>query len=308
MSGIEEEAIEVTRDLIRLDTTNYGHEGSETLAAAFLRDYLTDAGVEAELVAREPERANIVARIPGTDPDAPSLAFVGHTDVVPTEGQDWTHPPFEAVVDDDGFLYGRGAIDMKNEVATRAVAMAHLAREGFRPRGDLWFIAVADEGLPRRPDGKVHFQRVHAAFGDDGRVHVRSTGAQGSHQGWVCHYLAFRYRANGIDDARRSAGFTQVAAGTRFENIQQHIFRRIHRQHQYPRIGILLDDAACRFNAVDAGQMDVHDDDIGLTAADLRDGSLARRRFRYHRHVRMLFDHGPHTRAQQVMIIDQHDA
>ena len=55
MSGIEEEAIEVTRDLIRLDTTNYGHEGSETLAAAFLRDYLTDAGVEAERVARERE-------------------------------------------------------------------------------------------------------------------------------------------------------------------------------------------------------------------------------------------------------------
>jgi len=145
MTTIEHEAVEVTRALIRLDTTNYGKRGSETLAAEYLRDYLTDAGVDAELVAREPDRANIVARIPGTDPDAPSLAFVGHTDVVPTEGQDWTHPPFEAVVDDGGFLYGRGAIDMKNEVAARAVAMAHLARDGFRPRGDLWFIAVADE-------------------------------------------------------------------------------------------------------------------------------------------------------------------
>ncbi len=83
--------------------------------------------------------------IPGTDPAAPSLAFVGHTDVVPVDGQDWTHPPFEAVVDDDGWLWGRGAIDMKNEVAARAVAMAALAREGFRPTGDLWFVAVADE-------------------------------------------------------------------------------------------------------------------------------------------------------------------
>ena len=55
-------------------------------------------------MAREPSRANLVARIPGTDPDAPSLAFVGHTDVVPVDGQDWTHPPFEAVVDDDGWL------------------------------------------------------------------------------------------------------------------------------------------------------------------------------------------------------------
>ena len=74
-----------------------------------------------------------------------SLAFVGHTDVVPCDPRDWTHPPFDGVVDDDGWLWGRGAVDMKNEVAARAVAMAELARSGFRPRGDLWFIAVADE-------------------------------------------------------------------------------------------------------------------------------------------------------------------
>ena len=145
MADLHDEVVELTRALIRLDTTNHGTHGSETLAAEHLRDYLTGAGVEAELVAREPDRANIVARIPGTDPDAPSLAFVGHTDVVPADARDWTHPPFEAVVDDDGYLFGRGAIDMKDEVAARAVAMAELARQGFRPRGDLWFIAVADE-------------------------------------------------------------------------------------------------------------------------------------------------------------------
>ena len=59
---------------------------------------------------------------------AESLAFVGHTDVVPCDPRDWTHPPFEAVLDDDGWLWGRGAVDMKNEVAARAVAMAELAR------------------------------------------------------------------------------------------------------------------------------------------------------------------------------------
>lgn len=137
------EVLELTRDLIRLDTTNA--PGNETLAAAHLRDYLAGAGIESELAAREPDRANIVARIPGSDPSAPSLAFVGHLDVVPADVRDWTHPPFEAVVDDHGYLYGRGAIDMKNEVAARAVAMAELARTGWRPRGDLWFVAVADE-------------------------------------------------------------------------------------------------------------------------------------------------------------------
>ena len=144
MTDLRDEVIELTRALIRLDTTNHGYEGTETLAAEHLRDHLAAAGVEVELVARETSRANVVARIPGVDPAAPSLAFVGHTDVVPADPRDWTHPPFEAVVE-DGYLYGRGAIDMKNEVAARAVAMATLAREGFRPSGDLWFIAVADE-------------------------------------------------------------------------------------------------------------------------------------------------------------------
>jgi acetylornithine deacetylase/succinyl-diaminopimelate desuccinylase-like protein len=146
-SRLHDEVIQVARDLIRLDTTNAREPGlgNETLCAAYLQDYLQRHGVEAELVAREPDRANIVARIPGNESGAESLALVGHTDVVPCDPRDWTHPPFEAVVDDDGWLWGRGAVDMKNEVAARAVAMAELGRSGFRPRGDLWFIAVADE-------------------------------------------------------------------------------------------------------------------------------------------------------------------
>ena len=159
-SRLHDEVIEVARDLIRLDTTNAREPGlgNETRCAEYLADYLKRNGVEAELVAKESHRANIVARIPGVggletvaqrppQPPGPaeSLAFVGHTDVVPCDPRDWTHPPFEGVVDDDGWLWGRGAVDMKNEVAARAVAMAELARSGFRPRGDLWFIAVADE-------------------------------------------------------------------------------------------------------------------------------------------------------------------
>ena len=151
MTPMHEEVIEVARALIRFDTSNAPEAalgrppGNETGPAAYLRDHLAAAGVDCELVAREPHRANLVARIPGTDPGHPSLAFVGHLDVVPADPRDWTHPPFAAVVDEGGWLWGRGAIDMKNEVAARAVAMAELARSGFRPRGDLWLIAVADE-------------------------------------------------------------------------------------------------------------------------------------------------------------------
>jgi acetylornithine deacetylase/succinyl-diaminopimelate desuccinylase-like protein len=140
---LHEEVVRVARDLIRLDTTNA--PGNETRAAEYLHDYLSGAGIACELAAREPHRANLVARIPGTSAAAPSLAFVGHTDVVPFDPRDWTHRPVEAVLDDDGWLWGRGAVDMKNEVAARAVAMAELARTGFRPSGDLWFVAVADE-------------------------------------------------------------------------------------------------------------------------------------------------------------------
>ncbi|UMG93497.1 M20/M25/M40 family metallo-hydrolase [Nocardioides sp. TF02-7] len=151
-TGIDlaEETLRVARDLIRIDTSNAPAEhlgrppGEETLAAEYLHGYLTGHGVECELVARDERRANLVARIPGSG-DAPSLAFVGHTDVVPADARDWTHPPFAAVVTDDGWLHGRGAVDMKGEVAARAVAMAALARSGFRPRGDLWLLAVADE-------------------------------------------------------------------------------------------------------------------------------------------------------------------
>lgn len=135
------EVRELCQALIRIDTTN--PPGAETAAAQLLADYLAGAGVETELVARDPARANLVARLPGGD--GSSLAFVGHTDVVPADARDWTHPPFAAVVDDDGFLHGRGAVDMKGELAARAVALARLARSGFRPSGDLWLLAVADE-------------------------------------------------------------------------------------------------------------------------------------------------------------------
>jgi acetylornithine deacetylase/succinyl-diaminopimelate desuccinylase-like protein len=150
MDPLHTEVVELARDIIRLDTSNaFGvHEGNETLVARHLADYLEDAGVECELVAREgsDHRANLVARVPGTDGGtAPSLAFVGHTDVVPVDARDWTHPPFEALVDDDGYLWGRGAIDTKGHVAARAVAIKELVRSGWRPRGDLWLLAVADE-------------------------------------------------------------------------------------------------------------------------------------------------------------------
>ena len=142
MNGLQDEATALLQRLLRVDTSN--PPGGETAAALVLRDYLESHGVECELVARDPERANLVARLPGTG-DGPSLALLGHLDVVPADASGWTRPPFSGHLDDEGFLWGRGAADMKNEVATRAVVMTALAREGFRPRGDLLLVAAADE-------------------------------------------------------------------------------------------------------------------------------------------------------------------
>jgi acetylornithine deacetylase/succinyl-diaminopimelate desuccinylase-like protein len=135
------EVTDLLQRLIRLDTTN--PPGNETAAAELLRDYLEAAGVECELHARVPERANLVARIRGTG-GGPSLALLSHTDVVLADAEEWERDPFggELVA---GEVWGRGSLDMKGEVAASAVALATLAREGWRGSGDLIFVAAADE-------------------------------------------------------------------------------------------------------------------------------------------------------------------
>jgi acetylornithine deacetylase/succinyl-diaminopimelate desuccinylase-like protein len=135
------EAVGLLQELIRLDTTN--PPGNETVAAELLRDYLEAAGVECELHARVPERANLVARIRGRG-DGQSLAMLSHTDVVLADAAEWDRPPFGGELIDDE-VWGRGALDMKGEVVASAVALASLAREGWRGSGDLIFVAAADE-------------------------------------------------------------------------------------------------------------------------------------------------------------------
>jgi len=107
-----------------------------------LREYLEANGVACELIAKVPERANLVARLPGGD--GPSLLLLCHTDVVLADPAEWSVPPFAGELK-DGMVWGRGALDMKSQVAANAVTIAALAREGFRPSGDLIFAATADE-------------------------------------------------------------------------------------------------------------------------------------------------------------------
>jgi acetylornithine deacetylase/succinyl-diaminopimelate desuccinylase-like protein len=147
---LREEVTDLLQRLIRIDTVN--PPGNETRAAELLRDYLESSGVRCELYARVPERANLVARIPGSS-GGPRLALLSHTDTVLADPGEWTVGPWSGELR-DGEIWGRGALDMKGQVAASAVALASLAREGFEPAGDLIFVAAADEevgagyGLP----------------------------------------------------------------------------------------------------------------------------------------------------------------
>jgi acetylornithine deacetylase/succinyl-diaminopimelate desuccinylase-like protein len=139
--SLRQEATELLQELIRVETVN--PPGNETRAAELLREYLGDHGVESELYAKVPERANLVARIPGTG-TGPRLVLLSHTDTVLADPAEWELDPWSGELR-EGQIWGRGALDMKGQVAASAVAIGSLAREGFEPEGDLIFAACADE-------------------------------------------------------------------------------------------------------------------------------------------------------------------
>ena len=139
--AVRDEVVQLLQRLIRLETVN--PPGNETIAAELLRDYLEANGVQCELYAKVPERANLVARIPGRG-EGPRLLLLSHTDTVLAEASEWEVDPWSGDLR-DGHVWGRGALDMKGQVAASAVAVASLARNGFAPAGDLIFLAAADE-------------------------------------------------------------------------------------------------------------------------------------------------------------------
>jgi acetylornithine deacetylase/succinyl-diaminopimelate desuccinylase-like protein len=140
------EATELLRQLIRNQCVNDGRveSGQETKSVDLLGNYLEGAGLDLERYEPQPGRTSLVSRIEGSDPRAPSLLLMGHTDVVPVNPEGWSRDPFGAEIV-DGFVWGRGAVDMLNETATMALAFRRLADSGFKPRGTLIYLAVADE-------------------------------------------------------------------------------------------------------------------------------------------------------------------
>jgi acetylornithine deacetylase/succinyl-diaminopimelate desuccinylase-like protein len=140
------EATELLQKLIRFDTVN--PPGNERAAQEYLSAYLTEAGFECELLGAEPQRPNLVARLRPTDPTAtgPTLCYLSHVDTVLANAAEWSaHGPFSGELA-EGFVWGRGALDMKSQTAAEIAAAAGLARSGWRPaKGELLIVAVVDE-------------------------------------------------------------------------------------------------------------------------------------------------------------------
>ena len=110
---------ELCAELIRFDTTNLGNGESllgERAIAEFVAEYLTDFGFRPTLLERSPNRSNVVTRVPGSDPSLPPLLVQAHLDVVPADPAEWTVPPFAGEIR-DGYVWGRGAVDMKDMCA-----------------------------------------------------------------------------------------------------------------------------------------------------------------------------------------------
>ncbi|GAA1348571.1 M20/M25/M40 family metallo-hydrolase [Falsarthrobacter nasiphocae] len=140
------DVIDMCRDLIRIDTSNYGDNAGpgEREAAEYVAARMSAAGLEPDLFESAPGRASVVARMKGTNPDKPALVVHGHLDVVPAQAEDWSVDPFAAEVK-DGLIWGRGAVDMKDMDAMILATMESMQRNKVRPERDLIFAMFADE-------------------------------------------------------------------------------------------------------------------------------------------------------------------
>ncbi|MFE0762664.1 M20/M25/M40 family metallo-hydrolase [Streptomyces smyrnaeus] len=142
----ESEVVDLCRELIRIDTSNYGNnEGpGERAAAEYVAEKLAEVGLEPQIIESRPGRASTVARITGEDPSRPALLIHGHTDVVPANADDWTRHPFSGEIA-DGCVWGRGAVDMKDMDAMTLAVVRDRMRTGRKPPRDVVLAFLADE-------------------------------------------------------------------------------------------------------------------------------------------------------------------
>ncbi len=142
---IIDETIRICRELIQIPSVNYGDgNGNEKEVAEHVVKLLDEVGIKSTVYESAPGRCNVIARIKGSDSKRPGLVVHGHLDVVPANAPDWSVDPFKADIK-DGYIWGRGAVDMKNMNAMIIATVRHWARVGFIPERDIVLAFFADE-------------------------------------------------------------------------------------------------------------------------------------------------------------------
>ena len=145
MAEMEADVISLLQGLIQIPSVNYGEgKGDEKAVAQFCAEKLAEVGIESELIETAPNRVNVVAHIKGADQSRPGIVVHGHLDVVPANAADWSVDPFSGEIK-DGFIWGRGAVDMKDGDAMFLAVVRAWARAGFTPPRNVLLIFFADE-------------------------------------------------------------------------------------------------------------------------------------------------------------------
>ena len=144
-TSVENDAIEICQELIRIPSVNFGEgRGDEAAVAEYIVKSLGEVGIEAKIYEAAPNRCNVIARIKGSDSNRPGLVVHGHIDVVPANAEEWSVDPFGGVIK-DGMIWGRGAVDMKNMDAMILAIVRDWSRRGYQPTRDIVLAFFADE-------------------------------------------------------------------------------------------------------------------------------------------------------------------
>ncbi len=144
-SDLVDETIRICRELIQIPSVNYGDgQGDEKEVANHVVKLLDEVGIKSRIYESAPGRCNVIARIKGSDSNLPGLVVHGHLDVVPAHASDWSVDPFEAEIK-DGYIWGRGAVDMKNMNAMIIATVRDWKRTGFVAKRDIVLAFFADE-------------------------------------------------------------------------------------------------------------------------------------------------------------------
>ena len=175
----DEEAVSLLSQYIQIDTTN--PPGNETRAARFFKEIFDRQGIEARIIESAPGRGNIYARLKG-DGSKKAVILLNHMDVVPADPKFWSQVPFSGVIK-EGFIWGRGALDMKGPAILQLMTMLTLKRQGIRLKRDVVFLGTADEEAGGEMGAgfmvKKHFDLLVDAeyvLNEGGRIHLRDDG------------------------------------------------------------------------------------------------------------------------------------